>query len=148
MFSIVLFTGAAVYKQLYQATPISWCLESKQVTSSALWDRSYGTPHPEYYGVELERLTDRQTGLKTLLFCKLHMWAVIKKLKCKILVVCKKLPSGDFFFSENPKSECSGYCNPTNKKKPQFTQILAASVLSKGNAHLSVSSSDLEILNM
>ena len=58
-----------------------------------------GPPPPEYYGIELERLTDRQTGLKTLLSRKLHMWAVIKKLKFKILVVCKKLPSGDFFFS-------------------------------------------------
>ena len=70
-------TGAAVYKQLHQATPISWCLENNQVSSSALWDRSHGTPFPEYYGIELERLTDRQTGLKTLPSHKLHMWAVI-----------------------------------------------------------------------
>ena len=37
-------TGVAVYMQLHQATPISWCLESKRVTSSALWDKSDGTP--------------------------------------------------------------------------------------------------------
>ena len=55
-----------------------------------------GPPLPEYYGIELERLTDRQTCLKTLSSHKLHMWAVIKKLKFKILVVCGKLPS-DFF---------------------------------------------------
>ena len=69
-----------------------------------------GPPSPEYYGIELERLTDRQTGLKTLLLShKLHMWAVIKKLKFKILVVCQKLPSGDIFFlPENPKSKCGG----------------------------------------
>ena len=36
--------AAAVYKQLWQARPISWCLESKQVTSSVLWDSSHGTP--------------------------------------------------------------------------------------------------------
>ena len=52
---------------------------------------------PEYYGIELERLTDRQTGLKTLPSHKLCMRAVIKKLKFKILVACGKLPSGDFF---------------------------------------------------
>ena len=56
-----------------------------------------GPPSPEYYGIELERLTDRQTGWKILPFHKLHMRAVIKKLKFKILVVCTKLPSGDFF---------------------------------------------------
>ena len=55
-----------------------------------------GPPSPVYYGIELERLTDRQTGLKTLPSHKLHMWAVIKKLKFNILVVYGKLPS-DFF---------------------------------------------------
>ena len=55
-----------------------------------------GPPSPVYYGIELERLIDRQTGLKTLPSHKLHMWAVIKKLKFKILVVCGKLPSDIF----------------------------------------------------
>ena len=62
---------------------------------------------PEYYGIELEILTDRQTGLKTLVSRKLCMRVVIKKLKFKILVVCRKLPSGDFF-PENLKSKCGG----------------------------------------
>ena len=56
-----------------------------------------GPPPPEYYGIELERLTDRQTGLKMLPSHKLCMRVVIKKLKFKILVVCGKFPSGDFF---------------------------------------------------
>ena len=43
-------TGAAVYKQLHKATLISWCLESKQVTYSALCDRSYGTPQKDHPG--------------------------------------------------------------------------------------------------
>ena len=64
-------------------------------------------PSPVYYGIELERLTDRQTGLKTFPSCKLHMWAVIKKLKFKILVVYGKLPS-DFISLKNPKSKCGG----------------------------------------
>ena len=38
----------AVYKQLHQATTISWCLDSKQVTSSPLWDRSHGTPQEDH----------------------------------------------------------------------------------------------------
>ena len=99
-----------VYKQLQTShTDGCGCLESKQVTSSAsmgkvTWDPS---PLPEYYGIELERLTDRQTGLKTLLSHKLCMWVVIKKLKFKILF-CEKLLSGDVFFPENPKSKCGG----------------------------------------
>ena len=32
---------------MHQARPIIWCLESKEVTSTALWDRSHGTPSPE-----------------------------------------------------------------------------------------------------
>ena len=61
-----------------------------------------GPPPPEYYGIELERLTDRQTGLKTLPSHKLHMWAVIKKLKFKILVVLWKIAI-QIFFPENPE---------------------------------------------
>ena len=33
---------------MHQARPIIWCLESKEVTSSALWDRSHGTPTPRW----------------------------------------------------------------------------------------------------
>ena len=60
------------------------------------WD-PLPSPPPEYYGIELERLTDIQVS-KTLLSHTLCMQVVIKKLKFKILVVCEKLPSGDVFF--------------------------------------------------
>ena len=35
--------GSSIYKQLHQARPISWCLESKEVTSNESWDGSHGT---------------------------------------------------------------------------------------------------------
>ena len=57
---------------------------------------------PEYYGIELERLTDRQTGLKTLLSHKLCMWAIIKKLKFKICCLWK-IAIRRCFFSWKPE---------------------------------------------
>ena len=79
-----------------------------------------GPPPPEYYGIELEKLTDRQTGLKTLLSHKLCMWVVIKKQKFKILVVCEKMPSGDvfFFLKTQNQSAAGNVIQQIKKKKP------------------------------
>ena len=71
----------------------AYILPPQCIMGKVTWD----PPPPEYYGIELERLTDRQIGMKTLPSHKLPMQAVIKKLKFKIYLFAENCHQETFF---------------------------------------------------